>query len=100
MEKKKRMSAFAKTWRLALAIVAGIAIVQELSKPSDEREWHGKVADLVPYDFRKPTVERLRSTYWNPEGSLVSGKVFGVGWAVNFGALARMARGGSTPRAS
>jgi hypothetical protein len=36
-----------------------------------------------------PTVERLRATYWNPDGPIVSGKVLGVGWAPNFGVLAR-----------
>ncbi len=78
-------------WRLVIAIIAVVAIVQELRKPSDERTWHGKVADFVPYDFRMPTAERVRSTYWNPEGPIVSGKVFGVGWAPNLGALTRMA---------
>lgn len=77
-------------WRLLLAIVGVVAIVQELRKPEEERTWHGDVAGLVPYDFRMPTVSRLRDTYWNPEGPVVSTKVFGVGWAPNFGALARM----------
>lgn len=65
-------------------------MVQELRKPPDERTWNGKVADLVPYDFRMPTWERVRNTYWNPDGPLLSGKVFGVGWAPNFGSLARL----------
>jgi hypothetical protein len=77
-------------WRLVLAVIAGIAIVQELRKPPSERTWHGKVADFVPYDFRMPTWERVQTTYWNPEGPFVSGKVFGVGWAPNFGVLARL----------
>jgi hypothetical protein len=92
MDDEKRMSAIRNTWRLALAIIGVIAIVQELRKPSDERTWHGKVADFVPYDFRMPTIGRVQSTYWNPEGPIVSGKVFGVGWAPNLGALTRMAR--------
>jgi hypothetical protein len=92
MDNEKRMSAIRNTWRLALAIIGVIAIVQELRKPSDERTWHGKVADFVPYDFRMPTIGRVQSTYWNPEGPIVSGKVFGVGWAPNLGALTRMAR--------
>ena len=74
-------------WRLLLALIGVIAVVQELRKPADERTWHGKVADIFPYDFRMPTVERFKETYWNPEGPLVSGKVWGVGWAPNFGAL-------------
>lgn len=91
MDDEKRMSTVRDIWRLALAIIGVIAIVQELRKPSDERTWHGKVADFVPYDFRMPTIGRVRSTYWNPEGPILSGKVFGVGWSPNLGALTRMA---------
>jgi hypothetical protein len=100
MDDEKRMSAIRNTWRLALAIIGVIAIVQELRKPSDERTWHGKVADVVPYDFRMPTIGRVRSTYWNPDGPILTGKVFGVGWAPNLGALTRIAgnwRAGEEP---
>ena len=91
MDDKKKMSNITNIWRLALAILGVIAIVQELRKPSNERTWHGKVADFVPYDFRMPSIGRVRNTYWNPEGSILTGKVFGVGWAPNLGALTRMA---------
>jgi hypothetical protein len=84
MDSERRMPSVKDIWRLALAII------QELRKPPDERTWHGKVADFVPYDFRMPTIGRVRSTYWNPEGPILPGKVFGVGWAVNFGVLTRM----------
>jgi hypothetical protein len=90
VEDKRRSLGIRGIWRLILAIVGVVAIVQELRKPEEERTWHGDVAGLVPYDFRMPTVARMRDTYWNPEGSVVSSKVFGVGWAPNFGALARM----------
>jgi hypothetical protein len=89
MEDKKRKLTGRRIWRLALAVIGVIAVVQELQKPSDERTWNGKVADFVPYDFRMPTVERARDTYWNPNGPFLSGKVFGVGWAPNFGVLAK-----------
>ncbi len=60
------------------------AIYQELRKPDAERTWHGKVAGAIPYDFRVPTLERLRDAYWNPQSDEVfSERVFGVGWAVN-----------------
>ncbi len=80
-------------WRLILAIVGVVAIVQELRKPPDLRDWHGKVWGFVPYDFRKPTVERFRQTYWNPDGPVVSSKAWGVGWAPNFGAVRRFLSG-------
>lgn len=91
MDDERRMSAVRNFWRLALALIGVIAVIQELRKPPDKRTWHGKVADVVPYEFRVPTIGRVRSTYWNPEGPIISGKVFGVGWAPNFGALTRMA---------
>ena len=84
------------TWRLILLIVTVIAVVKELRKPAEERTWHGKVADFVPYDFRKPTAERLRRTYWNPEGPILSGKVCGVGWAPNVGVVMRLRRRSSS----
>jgi hypothetical protein len=89
-DEKKRGVTARDVWRLVLTVIAIIAIVQELKKPKDERTWHGKVAALVPYDFRKPTVDRFKETYWNPEGPIVSGKAWGVGWAPNFGAVKRL----------
>lgn len=77
-------------WRLLLAIIGVIAVVQELRKPPEQRTWHGKVARFVPYDFRKPTMERFRVTYWNPDGPVISSKAWGVGWAPNIGAMKRM----------
>jgi hypothetical protein len=91
MHAEERRSSVRDVWRIAVAIIGVIAIIQELRKPSDQRTWHGKVADFVPYDFRMPTIGRVQSTYWNPEGPILSGKVFGVGWAPNLGALTRMA---------
>ncbi len=73
--------------RLLRIAVVGLflaAVATELSKPEDERTWHGKVGGVVPYDFRPPTWERIRTAYWNPESDrLLSDRVFGVGWAVN-----------------
>lgn len=87
MDEQRRMPSIRDIWRLILAVIGVIAIIQELRKPPDERTWHGEVADFVPYDFRMPTADRLKETYWNPGGPLLSSKVFGVGWAPNFGSL-------------
>ncbi len=66
------------------------AIYQELRKPDAERTWHGKVAGVVPYDFRVPTIDRLRAAYWDPDTDQVfTDRVFGVGWAVNLPVAAR-----------
>jgi len=60
------------------------ALYQELKKPAEERTWHGKVAGVVPYDFRVPTLARIREAYWAPERDvLFTEKVVGIGWAVN-----------------
>ena len=70
--------------RLAVLGLVIAAVATELSKPEEERTWHGRVWGVVPYDFRPPTWERIRSAYWNPDSErLFSDRVFGVGWAVN-----------------
>jgi len=68
-----------------LAWVAFIAaLYQELRKPPAERTWHGKVAGIIPYDFRIPSFGRFRAAYWDPQSDTVfTDRVFGVGWAVN-----------------
>ena len=51
-----------------LATILLIAVVvQELRKPKESRQWHGKVAWFVPYDFRTPTLGRVKTTIWAPE---------------------------------
>lgn len=60
------------------------ALYQELRKPAEERTWHGKVAGMVPYDFRIPDLARLKQAYWDPDSDvLFTEKVIGVGWSVN-----------------
>jgi hypothetical protein len=81
-----------KEWfiRLAQAAVITIALAavcQELEKPKEERHWHGKLG-FIPYDFRLPTIERLKETYWNPENERVFVPLAcGIGWTLNFHAL-------------
>ncbi|MEX1279255.1 MAG: hypothetical protein AB1Z55_00875 [Acidimicrobiia bacterium] len=77
-------------WKLVLAVLGVVAIMKELRKPKDEREWHGHVAGFVPYELRFPTPQRFKDTYWSPGGPLFGSKVFGVGWAPNFGAVAAL----------
>jgi hypothetical protein len=78
---------------LALAAigVAVVAVVSELRRTGEDRTWQGRVMG-VPYDFRAPTTQRLRSALWNPDGPLMSAKVTGVGWVPNVGRLARGVR--------
>jgi hypothetical protein len=67
------------------------ALVRELRLPAGERSWHGRIA-YVPYDFRPPTLARVRERLWAPENKrLLVPQVFGLGWSVNFGRLAALA---------
>ncbi|GIW06947.1 MAG: hypothetical protein KatS3mg060_1752 [Dehalococcoidia bacterium] len=69
------------------------AIVQELLKPKEQRGWHGKALGVVPYDFRPPTFERLRRSFWNPnDPRVLTPRAVGVGWSVNIPALAHVIR--------
>ncbi len=71
----------------ALLAVVG-AVYRELRKPPQERTWEGRLFGVVPYDFRLPTMERLRTAYWNPSSDRVlTDRPLGVGWAVNVPAL-------------
>jgi hypothetical protein len=78
---------FGRIVEAAVLTVALAAICQELEKPKEEREWHGRVG-LIPYDFRFPTFERIKRGYWNPDSTeIFSPDVWGIGWAINFHAL-------------
>ena len=77
-------------WLLPIVVIAWLAI-RELRKPADERTWHGEIAGMVPYDLRPPSIERVRQSWWSPESErLLTPQVFGVGWAINVGRLARL----------
>lgn len=72
---------------IGLALVIA-SIVRELSRPKEERTWHGVVFGKIPYDLRPPTIERFKATIWNPRDShLLAPRAFGVGWTVNLAAL-------------
>jgi len=67
--------------------LAALAVVQQLLRPRDERTWQGRVLG-VPYDFRVPTVARIRQRLWAPEDPhLLTPRVLGVGWTLNVGRL-------------
>jgi len=79
-------------WLLRMAVVGAVAgaLYTELRKPPAQRTWNGKLLGVVPYDFRLPSLEQLRSAYWNPRSPKVfSDRPLGVGWAVNIPTLLR-----------
>jgi hypothetical protein len=76
--------------RNLMLIAVGAAVYTELRKPPAERTWHGKLANVVPYDFRLPSVETLRLAYWNPRSQKIfTDRPLGVGWAINIPTLLR-----------
>ncbi len=90
---KHRKGGLNRLLTLVTISLAVAAIVKELRKPEDERTWNGKVAAVVPYDFRFPTLERAKERLWDPEAEHVVGpRVFGVGWAVNVGRVVAIVR--------
>lgn len=79
-------------WLARTAVIGAVAgaVYVELRKPPAERTWHGKLLGAVPYDFRMPTIERLRQSYWNPRSpKLFTDRPFGVGWSVNIPTVLR-----------
>jgi hypothetical protein len=53
--------------------------MSNLDKAKDRKRVLG-----MPYDFRKPTVARTESRYWNAQDSrLLTPKVYGIGWTIN-----------------
>jgi hypothetical protein len=55
--------------------------------PMSERSKTGTFLG-VPYDWRRPTVARLKSRWWNPEDPrLLTPRWFGWGWDINVARL-------------
>ena len=74
-------------------LVFGAVVVTELRKSPEDRTWHGKLAGVVPYDLRPPTLERVRSRLWNPDDPhVLVPHVFGVGWTINAAAIVPLVR--------
>jgi hypothetical protein len=71
----------------AAVTVTLAAVCQEMEKPREERCWHGRVG-FIPYDFRLPTIARVRELWWNADNSrIIALPVWGIGWGINFYAL-------------
>ncbi len=76
-----------KPLKLLAAVLVIAAVIKELRLAKEERTWHGALGGFVPYDFRMPTVDKIKRTFWNPDGAIVVNTVFGVGWTINLGAI-------------
>jgi hypothetical protein len=66
-----------------IAALMGLAIREQLQMLPQARTWHGTLFG-IPYDLRRPTIERLRETFWNKETARVLvPQFFGMGWSIN-----------------
>jgi hypothetical protein len=83
----------------AAGALAGAAVARELDKPVEDRQWHGEIAG-VPYDFRPPTMEKVRRSAWDPDNpKTVVRPAFGIGWSVNFARIAKLVQPPAVPAA-
>jgi Family of unknown function (DUF5808) len=83
MKRKKAANPLNFIFGILTLIYVAIAITQQFQRPPQERTWYGQIAG-IPYDFRIPTVERIRATFWNKDTSrILLPKVFGIGWDMN-----------------
>ena len=79
--------------------LAAVAVVDQLRRPESERDWHGVLFGVVPYDFRPITFGRLKERLWNPDDPrLFTPQAFGVGWTLNFARAYQLLRDASNGR--
>ena len=84
MKSKKIFSPGKVLWSTLFAILLSAAIRDQLRRPPEERTWYGSVFG-IPYDFRFPTLDRLRDSFWNKNTQqLLLPQAFGIGWTINF----------------
>ena len=59
-----------------------------LEQPVDDSAPQGRFLGM-PYDLRVPTTRRVTARWWSPADTrIIVPRVFGMGWTVNFGAVA------------
>jgi hypothetical protein len=81
MKRKRASNTF---WRAVVILLVALALREQLRLPPEERTWHGRIMDIIPYDFRRPTIERLRAAFWNKDTSqILVPQPFGIGWTIN-----------------
>ncbi len=48
----------------------------------------------IPYDFRVPTIQRIKDRVWNPEDSRIfTPMAYGIGWTINLTSLFKTLKG-------
>ncbi len=76
------------SWRFITTAVTVAAVVYAVRT----RQSHGRLLG-VPFEFRVPTLDRLRQRLWNPDDlRVLTPHVFGAGWVVNIPRLMEIVR--------
>ncbi len=84
MSRKKTSTVGTSFWRAVVIVLVALALRDQLRLPPEERTWHGRIAGRIPYDFRPPTIERIRAAFWNKDTSqILVPQPIGIGWTVN-----------------
>src|SRR6266478_9089537 len=82
--KKKQLTPPDVMMVIGIAALMGLAIREQWQMPPEERTWHGTLYG-IPYDFRRPTIERLREAFWNKDTARVLvPHAFAMGGSINF----------------
>lgn len=72
------------TWFTVVLTLVGAAMFDQLRRPAENRTWQGSIMG-IPYDFRIPTIERIRAEVWNKDTNrILMPHSFGMGWGINF----------------
>ena len=80
----KRKKASNSIWRAVVIVLVALAVRDQLRLPPEERTWYGRIVGRIPYDFRRPTMERIRAAFRNKESSeILVPQPFGIGWTIN-----------------
>ena len=66
-----------------LKVAATATLVATAVHAYREGQTHGTY-HCIPFDFRFPTVDRVRERLWNPDDPrVITPTIFGAGWSVN-----------------
>jgi len=91
MARKRKRGGLRRMVKLGTGVLVAASVAQELRKSPERRTWEGRVVG-VPYDYRMPTLARMRATWWAPDDArIVMPKAFGLGWDLNAGRIVRLA---------
>ena len=86
----RTLSAMLRTATLALTVAAAVYAYRT-------KQPEGRILN-VPYDFRMPTMDKVRSRVWNrDEPRVFTPAIFGVGWSLNLFQVVRQLRGDPPP---